>query len=287
MIKMLINRPGLIEIHMAVVLFGFAGLFGKFLELSPVIIVFGRTFFAALTLSVLMVFTETYTRLNKRDGVILFAQGVILAVHWMTFFYSIQISTVAVGLLAASTFPLFVTFMEPFFFRERLRFFDIVTATAVLGGLILMIPEFDFSNQITRGAFWGTLAGLSFAVLSLMNRKFATTYSAIQIAFSQNAVAALVLLPFLLTGHRLPDPGEIFLLGVLGVFCTAMAHVLFIRSLKIVKTQLVSVITGLESVYGIVFAFLLLAEVPAPRTLGGGVVILGTIVVATIGCRKK
>ena len=126
---MIQKRHGLVEIHIAVLLFGLAGLFGKFLSLSPLVIVFGRTSFAALTLSAILFYSKTRIRTKSiRDFTVLVLLGILLAIHWTTFFQAIQISTVAVGLLTFSTFPVFVTFMEPYFFKEKLRRFDLLTA---------------------------------------------------------------------------------------------------------------------------------------------------------------
>ena len=280
------RKPGMIEIHTAVLLFGLVGLFGKFLTLPAIVIVFGRTFFALLTLGTLLGCSKTSLKTrSRRDIVFLILLGMLLAVHWTTFFYSVQISTVAIGLLTFSTFPLFVTFMEPLMFRERLRLFDIITAICILFGLGLVVPSFDFSNHVTQGAFWGTMAGLTFAILSLLNRKYVKSYSPLVIGWYQNSIACLTLFPFLFRGTWTINRKDIFLLALLGIFCTALAHVLFISSLKHVRTQLASIIAGLEPVYGIVFAYFLLDEIPSLRTLLGGVVILGTVAIASRGKR--
>ena len=277
------KRPGFIEIHVAVLLFGIAGLFGKFLTLSPLLIVFGRTFFASITLSVILFFSTVKLRAkSKRDLSALIILGVILAIHWITFFYAIQISTVAVGLLTFSTFPVFVTFMEPYFFKEKLRRFDMLTAGSVLLGLILVIPSLDFQNNITQGAFWGTISGFTFAVLSILNRKYVSTYPSMVIVCYQNWMATLVLFPLLFFEDLSLQPTDFLLLGVLGVFCTALAHALFIKSLVHIKTQLASITACLEPVYGIIFAFVFLGEIPALRTILGGCIILVTIAIANV-----
>jgi len=77
-------------------------------------------------------------------------------------------------------------------------------------------------------------------------------------------------------------PTDFLLLAALGIFCTALAHVLFIKSLVHIKTQLASITACLEPVYGIIFAFVLLGEIPALRTILGGCIILGTIATASI-----
>jgi drug/metabolite transporter (DMT)-like permease len=282
------KRHGLIEIHVAVLLFGLAGLFGKFLSLPPLVIVFGRTSFAALTLSAILFYSKTRIRTKSiRDFTVLILLGIILAIHWITFFHAIQMSTVAVGLLTFSTFPVFVTFMEPYFFKEKLRRFDLLTAGSVVVGLILVIPTLDFQNNITQGAFWGTISGFTFAVLSILNRKYVNTYPSMVIVCYQNWMATLILFPFLFFEDLSLQPTDLLLLAVLGIFCTALAHVLFIKSLAHIKTQLASIIACLEPVYGIIFAFVLIGEIPALRTILGGVIILGTIAIASIKRHSK
>ncbi|MBW2669274.1 MAG: EamA family transporter [Deltaproteobacteria bacterium] len=282
------KRHGLLEIHIAVILFGLSGLFGKLLTLPPLVIVFGRTFFAFLTLSIILAGFKIPFRVNsRRDFFVLILLGIILAVHWITFFHSIQISTVAVGLLTFSTFPIFVTFMEPVFFKEKIRPFDILTAGSVVFGLLLVIPSFDFQNNITLGAFWGTLSGFTFAVLSILNRKYVSTYPPILMVCCQNGIATLILLPFMFFENWVLQPADYVLLPVLGIFCTALAHVLFIKSLVHIKTQLASITACLEPVYGIIFALFLLGEIPDARTILGGGIMLGTIALATMKRRSS
>jgi len=271
-----------LEIHLAVLLFGLAGLFGKLLALPPLVIVFGRTFFASITLAIIIFYSTIQLRTqSKKDLIVLILLGLILAVHWITFFHSIQISSVAVGLLSFSTFPLFVTFMEPFFLKERIRLFDISMAALIFLGLILIVPSFDFQNNVTQGVFWGTISGFTFAVLSILNRTYVNTYPPIVIVCYQNWIATIVLIPFLFTQNLTLQPTDYVLLAILGIFCTALAHVLFIKGLAYVKVQLASITACLEPVYGILFAFVLLGEVPALRTIVGGSIILGTITLAT------
>jgi drug/metabolite transporter (DMT)-like permease len=280
------HKRSLFEIHLAVFLFGLSGLLGKMISLSPLVIVFGRTFFASATLLVLIKISKKTIRIHSpRDMIVLIALGVLLAFHWFSFFQSIKLSTVAIGLITFSTFPLFVTFMEPYFFREKLSLFSVFMAALVFAGIYLVIPSFDITDQVTQGVIWGVLSGLSFAVLSLLNRKYVSSYPSSLIAFFQNSIAALVLLPLIIVADFSPQPMDYFLLPFLGVFCTAAAHTLFIKSLKGIKTQLASLIACLEPVYGIFLALVILGETPGMKTWAGGVIILGTIFLATI--RRK
>lgn len=276
------RASGLVEIHVAVLLFGLAGLFAKFLPLPAWCIVLGRTGFATMALAAALVFGKRgrYPRGGKTIALFCLL-GIILAIHWITFFHAIQVSSVAVGLLAFSTFPVFITCLEPFWFNEKRRVIDWVTALLVLTGLGIIVYPSGFRGQIFSGVIWGTLAGFTFAVLSLLNRKWVRDYPPVVIALYQNAVAALVLLPMLAVVDLRVDARQIGLLVFLGVICTALSHALFIRGLRFVRAQLASVIACLEPVYGIAFAFFLLHEVPSTSTLAGGALIVVTAVMAT------
>lgn len=285
----------MLKIHMAVFLFGFAGLFGKFLSCSPFFIVLGRTFFAAIAL---FVYARIFSRtklggVNRTSFFFLILQGILLACHWVTFFLAIQISSVAVGLVTFSSFPLFVTFMEPLCFKEPLKKRDIATALAVFIGILLVIPDVDFSNNVTLGGFYGILSGLTFAILALVNRKNAMVSDPIAVAFYQNLFAALFLIlpillfPILGLRPRAPTLADLPVLILLGVVFTAMAHTFFIQSLTKIRAQTASVIAGLEPVYGIILAYFLLNEIPRMQTLAGGGVIIGATIAAGVFDRRS
>lgn len=277
------QNKSLLEIHTAVLFFGLAGLFGKLILLPALIIVLGRVFFAAVFLVLLSLYLKQNLKLNqKKDYFYLFLLGIILAIHWWTFFQAIQVSTVAVGLLTYSTFPIFVTFLEPYFFKEKIKRSDIYLALITFLGVILVIPRFEIANNITQGVVWGIASGLTFAVLSILNRKYVKKYSSLVIAFYQDSAATMVLLPFLfLTGFTLTFK-DILLLVLLGVCFTAIAHTLFIKGLTNVKAQTASIIACLEPVYGIVIAIFLLGEIPGLRIISGGILILSATFYATI-----
>lgn len=270
---------GLAAIHAAVFLFGLSGLLGKMLATTPVIIVFSRTLLAALALGVVLWLRPPPPRIGTQ-WLFFAGSGAVLAIHWLTFFQAIQVSTVAIGLLSFSSFPLFVTILEPFVFHERLRRCDVGTSLMVVAGLGLVAPNFDLSQNLTQGAAWGTASGLTFAVLSLLNRKYVRGLSPLVIGAGQNAVAAVVLLPFVNMGACPTTLRELSLLLVLGLLCTACAHVLFIRGLASVRAQAASVLAGLEPVYGILLAWLVLREAPPLRTWIGGTIILSAAFIA-------
>jgi len=278
-----IKNKNLTQIHLAVFLFGLAGLFGKLLVLPPMIIVLGRVFFSSIFLMAIMVFLKKDIRLkHRKDYFYLTMMGLILAIHWSAFFKSIQVSTVAIGLLIFSTFPVFVTFLEPYFFKEKIKLQDIVIAIITLLGVTLVVPKFQLGDNLTQGVLWGILSSFTYAVLSMLNRKYVKKYSSVVIAFYEQFVATLVLIPFLFLIKPIIKPMDIVLLILLGILFTAISHTLFINGLKSVKTQTAGIISSLEPVYGIIFALLIIGEVPTLREVLGGIIILGTAFYSTL-----
>lgn len=276
------HRIGLTQIHLAVLLAGGAGLFAKFLSVGPMVLTSGRTLFGSLALLTVAMLTRSSLRLlGARDLLALALSGALLAAHWFTFFLSIHVSTVAIGLLAFSTFPLFATFLEPLVFGERLHRRDVVMASVVTAGLVLVTPSFDFGNHLTQGLLWGILSAFLYAVLSLQNRSYASRYPAISIAFYQQAFAALCTLPFALQWQGTLSGSDLGYLLILGVVFTALGQGLVVASLRHLRAQTTSVVFGLEPVYGILLAWLLIGEIPTTRTLLGGFLICGAVLWAS------
>ena len=267
----------LASLHAAVLLFGLAGLFGKWINLPAETIVFGRTAVAAVVLGMLVWRTPAGSRLfDWRMAV----NGLVLAVHWFAFFKAIQISNVAIGLLGFASFPLFVLLLEFALLRARARGADWAIAGLVVAGLLVLVPEPRIDNRVVQGLAWGVLSGLAFALLAVSNRALAARRAPAAIAFWQNVCAAVCLAPALAISPVWPDARELALLLVLGVVCTALAHTLFIRSMRVLTAHTASVVASLEPVYGIAFAAILLGEVPDARTIVGAVLIIGAVLAA-------
>ena len=272
------TRLSLIQLHFSVLLAGGAGLFAKVVEASPAVITCGRTLFGSAALAVVALLIQSDLRVRcRKDLLMLAGSGAILALHWFSFFVAIRVSTVAIGLLAFSSFPLFVTFLEPVIFRERLRGHDVITAVLVVLGLILVTPNWDLSNHLTQGVLWGVFSAFTYALLSLMSRWYVRVYPTVTVAFYQQAFAALCALPFALSWQGSISGRDLGLLILLGVVFTGLAQGLAVASLRHLRAQTVGVAYGMEPVYGVVFAWLMLHELPSARTLCGGALICGAV----------
>ena len=276
------HRAGLIQIHTAVLLAGGVGLFAKLIAAGPMDITCGITAFGGIALAAAAALTRSSLRVARWQEMLMLAlSGVILALHWFTFFQSIQVSTVALGLLAFSTFPLFVTFLEPVIFKESLHRRNVISALVVVAGLVLVTPKFDIRNHLTQGVLWGIVSAFTFALLSLLSRSYVRKYPAITVAFYQQIFATLCTLPVAFQWKSAVTGWDILLLMVLGVIFTALAQGLVVASLRTLRAQTASIVFGLEPVYGILLAWILLHETPSLRTISGGALILGAVLWAS------
>lgn len=279
-------RKSLISLHIAVMLFGLSAVLGQFVTAPAVIVAGGRVICSSLLLFLLSIAGRASLKLKSRKdyGIAVFA-GIILAVHWTTFFQAIQSSSVAIGTITFSTFPLFLTFLEPLLFREKLKVTSVLSAAVLLLGVFITIPEFSLENQITIGILWGMVSSLSYAVLSLANRYLSRSYAARTVCLYEQGTAAVVLLPAMFLVKTSWTTQNILGIAAIGFICTAFAHSLYVAAQRKVKAQTAGIISGMETVYGIVYALLFLGEVPGIRELIGGAVILGVALV--ISLRKE
>ncbi len=285
MLKQAGRWQGPLSANIAVLFFGMAGVLGKLSVLPAPLIVLGRVFFASPVLLTLCLVQRLPLRPRRtRDGLILCGLGALLAIHWTTFFQSIEVSNVAIGLLSFSSFPLFTAAFEPLLLHQRPSRIHIVASLLILPGIYLLVPSFTLQNQTTLGVFWGVLSGATFALLSVANRGLGERYPSLVISLYQDGVATIILLAalFLVPTGALWGARELLILLFLGVICTALAHTLFIGSLRHMTAQSASLVASLEPVWGIVFGIVLLQEFPTVTTVLGGILIIGAVLLPAI-----
>lgn len=280
-------NKNILFLHIAVMLFGLSGVIGQFVEISSVMVALGRVISSSLLLFLIAIVKKDTLKLNsKKDYSLIVLTGIVMAVHWTTFFQSIQVSSVAIGTITFSTFPLFLTFFEPLIFHEKLRRQSIFTAVILMTGVVITIPEFSIENNTTVGIIWGMICSFTYAIMTLANRYFSSRYTGRIVCLYEQGTAAIVLLPALFitkTQWRTPD-----IIGVafIGFICTAFAYSLYVSAQKNVKAQTAGIISGMETVYGILYALLFLGEIPSGRELVGGSVILGVAMYSSLKSDK-
>lgn len=281
------HKKSILHLHIAVMLFGLAGVVGQFVEVLSVMVAMGRVVCSSILLFVIAKVKQDSLKLDsKRDYFGIVATGVVLAIHWTTFFQSIQVSSVAIGTITFSTFPLFLTFLEPIVYREKLRLNSVISAVILLLGVAITIPEFSMENQVTLGVVWGMISSLTYAVITLANRYFSKKYEGRIVSFYEQGSAAVVLLPAIFLVPTVWRTQDIVGVVIVGCVCTAFAYSLYVSAQKKVKAQTAGIISGMETVYGIVYALLFLREIPTGREILGGIVILGVALYTSLQNNK-
>lgn len=270
------ERKALLAIHLGALLFGLSGIFGKLAATAPLSIVAGRSVFAVLALALFArLFGQVRGPLpSARQLAMLALGGLLLGSHWLTFFEAVKVSGVAIATLGFASFPAFTVLLEGLLFRERTRPSEYAMVGVVSLGLVLVTPAFDLGSQATAGLLWAVLSGLLFALLSLLNRASIHGIDPVQAALCQNLTVLLCFMP--LAWPLLPGVSPLgwLWLAMLGIFCTGLAHSLFVSSLRVLKARSAAVIFALEPVYGIAFAWWLFNEVPTLRMFAGGSLII-------------
>ena len=281
-------RNSVMLLHIAVMMFGMSAVLGRFVDAPAVVIAGGRVVCSSITLLILSRITKSNLKLNSvKDYAVAVLTGVILAIHWTSFFQSAQTASVAVSTITFSAFPLFLTFLEPLVFREKLRLRSLACAAALLLGVGITIPDFSLDNQITLGILWGLISALTYAVMSLSNRYLSGIYESRTICLYEQGAAAVVLLPALLLVPVNWTVQNLVGIGAIGLICTAIAHSLYVSAQRNVKAQTAGIISGMETVYGIVFALLFLGEAPSVREIIGGVIILSVAMFSSLASSRK
>ena len=144
------NKKSILFLHVAVMLFGFSGVLAQYVQVPAVLVAMGRVICSSLLLlAISLVKKDKLTLESKKDYALIIGTGVIMAIHWSSFFQAIQVSSVAIGTITFSTFPLFLTFMEPVVFKEKLRARSVISAVILLAGVYITVPEFSVGNKVT------------------------------------------------------------------------------------------------------------------------------------------
>ncbi|MBL7696503.1 MAG: DMT family transporter [Chitinophagaceae bacterium] len=269
---------GLVAINIAAVIFGSAALYGK-LNVSPLWIVAVRAVFASIALfAVRSIRKESQTsaansRLTPHASRLILTGG-ILSLHWLTFFYSVQLSGVAIATLTFAAFPLFTLILEAVMHRKHLTATNIGAGVLIIVAVALLVRIDKGAPAIVWGAVLGLLSAVLFALFGVISKTLTTRLTTISVSFYQNIIVFVLLLPFLPFSAPLPDePIEWLFLALLGIITTALMHQLYLYALKRLSASTCSGFVALEPVYAILFAALFFAEPVTATVIISGVLI--------------
>lgn len=247
------RTQGLIAINIAAVIFGTAALFGR-IDASPIWIVAMRAVFASLALLILAIVRGDLRWPGSTTARVLAGTAVILAIHWVTFFASVQLAGVAIATLTFATFPLFTVLLRAARSRMAPLPLEVIAGIAIIIAVGLLANTASGSSSAIGGALLGLGSALAFAVFGLASSELGRAMSPVAISLAQNAVVAIILLPFLPLGDA-PATGRDWLwLVALGVVTTALMHQLYFYALQRLSPTICSGFVALEPVYAILLA---------------------------------
>ncbi len=255
-----------------------SGLFGKIIPLNPSVTIFLRCVIAGL---LLLGYLRLRGGLNldwKRDRWFFIVSSVLLSVHWICYFQSIKMAGVALGMLSLFCYPVITSILEPFFFKGKHSWFDILSSIFVLFGLAMIVPEFSFGSKAVQGVLLGLGSSVLYAIRNILNRRHIVTYSGTTIMCYQLLISAVLLLPSVWIYPPEISAGTWGNLALLSLVTTAIAHTLFVQGLVTFTASTVSILSSLTPVYGIIWAVWLTDEQINEHTIWGGLIIfLATI----------
>ncbi|QPB84712.1 EamA family transporter [Pseudoalteromonas rubra] len=269
------EQSSLINLHLAVLLFGGTALFSKLISLSALDITVYRTAIAFITLACILKFKGSVFKLREtKDYAIVVLLGVCVGLHWVTYFAAMQMAGIAVGVIAFFTYPVITVLLEPLFFKGNIKRKDIFTAAVVMCGIYLLVPGSDPGNQITLGIATGVISGALFALRNLLQKKLFSSYGGPHTMFYQTLVASLMLCAFVEVPPSDLSTENLFLIVLAGCIFTAIPHALFASSLRYLSATTAGLISCLQPLYATVLAYMLLAETITLSTLAGGILVV-------------
>ena len=269
------SREGLLAVHAAVLIFGFTALFSRLISLSALDITFYRSIFAFFAIAVYIAYKkQPYLLRASQDYLMAGLLGALLATHWVSYFYAMQVSSVAVGVIALYTYPVITVFLEPLFHGEKPHIVDLLSSIAVLFGIYLIVPDFSLGDNMTMGVISGVFSALMMSLRNIMQRRYFSAYSASHALLYQTLVVVLVLFVFTGTEASAIEGKQWWLLVLLGILFTALPHTLFAHALLHLKAKTVSLIACVQVIYAAIFAALLLGEWLSWNVVAGGLIVV-------------
>lgn len=278
------KKKDLIFLNISSILLGSGGIFAKLIPMPAYAIICFRMAIAAVCVMVLIKLKNkklTFAMPHK-DKFKILVVAVLMTLHWVTFFMSIQLSTVAIGVLSLFTYPIFTILIEPFIVDKRWNFREIISAIIIFFGVYLIIPSTSLSNNITQGVLIGLLSAIFVSIRNIYSKELIKEYPIDTIIFTQFAMAGVLLLPFSLPHVLVLSGTQIVYLLVSGVVFTALAHTLYIASLRTLSASVLSLLASIQPVYAAIAGYLFLSEKPTISTVLGGSFILLTVVITVL-----
>ncbi len=282
------NKNTLI-LHTAILLLSAPALFAKGIDIPAGMLVWWRCFIGAIVALGVLTITKKLT-VSKTSIKWLIITGAFMGIHWWTYFVSIQLSTVAIGILSLFTYPIITTILEPFFFGTKLSKKQLIGGFGIITGVFFLIPEFTTTNNITLGILMGILSASVFSLRNILTKKYLSKVSAISTMGYHIIVAACVLTISLAIKQEpivIPTFDQGVLIFILATVFTYGSHGLLVYSLKFYSAATLGIVGSLQVVYGPLLAAMYFSEIPDVNFYIGAVIITGIAIYEMLPSKTK
>ncbi|MBF4485876.1 MULTISPECIES: DMT family transporter [unclassified Flavobacterium] len=253
-----------LKLHLAVLLSGFTGIFGKLISLNEGLLVWYRTFFSAIILFFLIQLTKTLVQINIREKLNIAKIGFFIAIHWAFFYASIKYSSISIGVVCYCLTSFFTAIFEPLINKNKLVFSQLIFSVITLFGISLI---FHFDSSYHTGILLGCVSSAFAALYTIYNERLVKTYDSKVINYYQmigGTICLGILMPFYLiffpVESLIPNGSDFFYLILLSLFCTVGLYVLFAEALKKIPAFTTNLTFNLEPIYAIILAFVFFNE---------------------------
>lgn len=280
--------------HGAILLWGFTGILGKAITMNEGMIVWYRMLLTALSLALILFYKKKLVLPAWADLAKISFIGLLVSLHWVTFYGAIKASNVSVTLSCFSSVALFSSLIEPFYEKKRPSLSQVLLGILVIAGISIIFAAQQF---YARGILLALISAFLGAWFTVLNRIEANRFDASFITFYEmltGFVFLSLLLPiyFHYTGFtfEIPDLLNLIYLLLLSLFCTTLAFTISMEALKKVNAFTMNLSVNLEPIYSIVLAILIFKENKVLNTgfyAGTSIILLSVLIHTLIEFRNR
>ncbi|WP_242670128.1 DMT family transporter [Gramella sp. KN1008] len=279
----------ILQLNFAVLLISTSGVLGRYIMLHPAVTIFYRTLIASMVFYLFCRWRKIDLRIeNKRDLLKIIIAGVLLGGHWVTYFFSLQFSNVAIALLSLFTYPVITSLLEPFILKTEFNKIHLLLGILVLGGVYFLSPDLDFENSYFLAVILGVVSAVLYALRNILMKREVEKYNGTSLMFYQIVVVAFCLFPAVFFSDFSEVVQQWQPLLILAVLTTCIGHTLFLLSFRNFTITAASIMSSMQPVYGIILGIFFLNEIPSLKTLVGGLLIISAVLIeSSLSLRKK
>lgn len=271
-----------IELNLAILFISTSGALGRFIDLPIPITIGLRSLLGGIVLYLFCRWKKISFHIEGKDRITVIIGGVLLGLHWITYFYSLRLSNVAIGMLSLFTYPAITAVLEPIFLKTKILKIHLLLSLLVLIGIYFLVPDFSLESDDFKAVGFGVLSAFCYATRNIILKTKINQYDGTLLMAYQLLVVTLLLSPFALYLDTSQVIKYLPATLVLALLTTAIGHSLFLRSLKHFSTVTASIVSCSQPVYGIIIGMIFLNEYPELTTIIGGSIIIFTVIIESL-----